>query len=212
MEPVTGSVRTPVVWMVPKIGPAALSDVAPSVPMARFDWIRFDPDGSGGGGNQGVVDEFDGTELGNAWERIRGDQSAVVNGGTLQIPAQPGDIYQTRNDAKNLVGEAEAMSTLPDAAMTKMADQLATGTSRLDEALREFAAGRRDAATQIADRAVKDQRHIQHTYRKAISALLDDEDLREVTARRELYRRFARTGDELVRVAERIWYSVLKED
>ena len=34
----------------PKIGPAALSDQAPTVPMARFDWIRFDPDGSGGGG------------------------------------------------------------------------------------------------------------------------------------------------------------------
>ena len=37
------------------------------------------------------------------WERIRGDQGAVVSGGTLQIPAQPGDIYQTRNDAKNLI-------------------------------------------------------------------------------------------------------------
>ena len=134
-------------------------------------------------------------------------------------PLDPEDIFELSrgldeivNDAKNLVGEAEAMSTPPDAAMTKMADQLATGTSRLDEALREFAAGNRDAATEIADRAVKDQRHIQHTYRKAISALLDDEDLREVTARRELYRRFARTCDELVRVAERIWYSVLKED
>ena len=32
-----------------KIGPAALSDSAPSVPVARFDWIRFDPDGTGGG-------------------------------------------------------------------------------------------------------------------------------------------------------------------
>ena len=36
----------------PQIGPAALSDLAPSVPMARFDWIRFDPDGTGGGGNE----------------------------------------------------------------------------------------------------------------------------------------------------------------
>ena len=53
----------------PKIGPAALSDLAPSVPMARFDWIRFDPDGSGGGGDEGVVDEFDGTTLGPDWEQ-----------------------------------------------------------------------------------------------------------------------------------------------
>jgi hypothetical protein len=44
-----------------------------------------------------------------------------------------------------------------------------------------------------------------------MSALIENEDLREVTARRELYRRLARAGDELVRVAERVWYSVLKE-
>ena len=62
--------------------------------MARFDWIRFDPDGSTGGGGSGIVDDFDGTTLDGAWERIRGDQAAVVSGGTLQIPAQPGDIYQ----------------------------------------------------------------------------------------------------------------------
>jgi len=40
---------------------------------------------------------------------------------------------------------------------------------------------------------------------------IEVEDLRELGARRELYRRLARTGDELVRVAERVWYSVLKE-
>ena len=34
---------------------------------------------------------------------MRQDQSLLVNGGTLQIQAAPGDIYQTRNDAKNLV-------------------------------------------------------------------------------------------------------------
>jgi hypothetical protein len=37
------------------------------------------------------------------------------------------------------------------------------------------------------------------------------DDLREVAARRELYRRFARTSDDLREVAERVWYSVLKE-
>lgn len=134
-------------------------------------------------------------------------------------PLDPEDIFELSrgldeivNEAKNLVGEAEAMSTPPDAAMAKMAEQLAGGTRRLDEALRAFAGGRKDAATKIADRAVKDQRHAQHTYRRAMSALVENEDLREVTALRELYRRFARIGDELVLVAERIWYSILKED
>lgn len=134
-------------------------------------------------------------------------------------PLDPEDIFELSrgldeivNDAKNLVREAVAMSTPPDPAMATMARELASGTTRLDEALRAFAAGRRDIATEIADHAVKEQRHLQHAYREAMSALVENDDLREVTARRELYRRFARAGDELEMVAERIWYSVLKED
>ena len=97
--------------------------------MARFDWIRFDPDGSGGGGNDGVVDEFDGTTLGADWERIRGDQSAVVSGGTLQIPAQTGDIYQTRNDARNLV-----VRTAPSGAWVATAKLNFEGTAQYHQA------------------------------------------------------------------------------
>ena len=33
---------------------------------------------------------------------VRAGPGLLVSGGTLQIPAAPGDIYQTRNDAKNL--------------------------------------------------------------------------------------------------------------
>ena len=112
----------------PQIGPAALSDLAPSVPMSRFDWIRFDPDGTGGG-NEGVVDEFEGTTLGGDWERIRGDQSSVVSGGTLQIPAQPGDIYQTRNDAKNLT-----VRTAPSGAWEAVAKLNFEGTAQYHQA------------------------------------------------------------------------------
>jgi len=115
------------------------------------------------------------------------------------------------NDAKNLVGEAEAMSTEPDRPIAAMAAELGAGTRRLDQALRAFAAGDREAATATADRAVKEQRHLQHTYRDAMSELVKNENFGEVTAKRELYRRLARAGDELVLVAERIWYSVLKE-
>lgn len=43
-----------------------------------------------------------------------------------------------------------------------------------------------------------------------MSALVHVDDLREVTARREIYRRMARTSDQLVAVAERVWYAVLK--
>jgi hypothetical protein len=120
-------------------------------------------------------------------------------------------IDEIVNDAKNTVGEAEAMETAPDEAIAEMATQLAAGTRQLAQALELLEAGNRTAATAAADRAVKDQRHLQHTYRAAMSALIKVDDQRELAARRELYRRMARTGDELVRVAERVWYSVLKE-
>ncbi len=136
----------------------------------------------------------------------------------FSTPLEPEDIFELSrgideilNEAKNLVAEAESMRTEPDPAMTKMAEELADGTKYLAEAIALIGRGQRTAATEVADRAVKQQRHLQHTYRKAMSALVAEQDLRELGARRELYRRLARSGDEMVRVAERVWYSVLKE-
>jgi cytochrome c len=83
----------------PKIGPAALSDAAPSVPVAHFDWIRFDPDGSGGGGAD-TDDQFDGTSLDTGrWNAIvRGNPDAYdVADGALTITTEPGDIYTSPN-------------------------------------------------------------------------------------------------------------------
>jgi hypothetical protein len=65
--------------------------------------------------------------------------------------------------------------------------------------------------TDCADAAVKSQRKLEHVYRTAMSALLQDKNPREVAARRELYRRISRTSDVIVEVAERVWYSVLKQ-
>lgn len=136
----------------------------------------------------------------------------------FSTPLEPEDIFELStgldeilDSAKNIAGEAEAMHTAPNSATAEMATQLLEGTKRLSKALAIFARGDRECATAEADRAVKDQRHLQHTYRQAMSALVDVEDVREIAARRELYRRLARTGDDLVRVAERVWYSVLKE-
>lgn len=137
---------------------------------------------------------------------------------SFSTPLEPEDLFELStgldevlDSAKNLVGEAEAMNTAPNAATAEMSTQLLEGTRRLAQALELFAAGDREAATAKADRAVKDQRHLQHSYRRAMSDLVDVEDPREIAARREIYRRLARTGDNLVRVAERVWYSVLKD-
>jgi uncharacterized protein len=136
----------------------------------------------------------------------------------FSTPLEPEDLFELSsgideilNSAKNLVGEAEAMSTPPDAALAEMAAQLAEGVRQIEQVFVKLAEDDRAGATDLADRAIKDQRNAQHTYRTAMSALIDNEDLREVAARRELYRRLARTGDDLVRVAERVWYAVLKE-
>ena len=96
----------------PRIGPAALSDSAPTKPLAYFDWIRFDPDEGTGGGS--ALDDFNGTDIASPpWSVVRRDQGLTVGGGALHIPAAPGDIYGDKNDAKNLV-----LRDLPSGAWT----------------------------------------------------------------------------------------------
>ena len=132
-------------------------------------------------------------------------------------PLEPEDIFElsreldrTLNSAKNTVREAEVMETSPDAAIAQMAAELAQGMRDLAEG---FAAlghhGRR--ATEASSEAARSQSRLEKAYRQAMSGLVTVDDLREVAAKRELYRRLARTSDELREVAERVWYSVLKE-
>ncbi len=136
----------------------------------------------------------------------------------FSTPLEPEDIFELSrgldeilNSAKNTVGEAEVMGTAPDASIAEMSRELADGTRFLAVAFTEIENDGGAIATAAADKAVKSHRHLEHTYRAAMSALIDVEDLHAVTARRELYRRLARTSDELSKVAERVWYSVLKE-
>lgn len=115
------------------------------------------------------------------------------------------------NSAKDTVREAEVMHTAPNRAIAQMTEQLAIGAGRLAEAFAALSDNDSSRATQAADAAVKAQRRLEHVYRAAMSALVDIDDLRQVSALRELYRRLSRTSDHLVDTAERVWYSVLKE-
>ena len=131
---------------------------------------------------------------------------------------EPEDVFELSqgldgvlNRVKNAVREAEVMGAKPDQAMAEMATELDDGVRNLAAAFDALAdRSGRDAATQAADRAIKNQRRLEHRYRAAMSALIDVEDVREVTAKRELYRRLVRTSDHLANVAERVWYAVLK--
>jgi uncharacterized protein Yka (UPF0111/DUF47 family) len=115
------------------------------------------------------------------------------------------------NGAKDTVREADVMGVPPDAAIAALAGRLAQGTRTLAGAFEALSSGDQEAATTAADATVKAQRKLEREYRRAMSDLVMVDDVREVTARRELYRRLARTSDALVAVAERVWYSVLKE-
>src|SRR5690242_16288543 len=136
----------------------------------------------------------------------------------LTTPLDPEDIFELSrsldevlNGVKDTVREAEVMRYQPDPAMGEMAQEMADGTRHLAAAFDALAGKQSDAATEAADAAVKSQRHVEHVYRRAMSALIQVDDLRVVAARRELYRRLSRASDQLVEVAERVWYSVLKQ-
>ncbi|MCB1264019.1 MAG: DUF47 family protein [Mycobacterium sp.] len=136
-------------------------------------------------------------------------------------PLEPEDLFQLSRDldkvingAKNTVREAEAMDFPPDRATAAMSVQLAEGAghiraafSRLDTRHGETA----EAATEAADAAVKSQRDLERIYRQAACDLLDVTDIGVLTARRELYRRISAISDDIVSVADRIWYSWVKE-
>jgi uncharacterized protein Yka (UPF0111/DUF47 family) len=132
-------------------------------------------------------------------------------------PIEPEDLYalsrwsdKVLNEAKDTVRESEVMACPPDAALAEMASLLAEATTRLEEAVGHLGSDS-DLASQAADAAVKCDRRVERVYRAAMAALLEADDLREVTARRELYRRGSRIGETVVDVAERIQYAVVKE-
>jgi uncharacterized protein Yka (UPF0111/DUF47 family) len=132
-------------------------------------------------------------------------------------PIEPEDLYTLSrrvdwilNLSKDLVRESEVMDTPPDRALAEMCEELAKSVRVLTEAI-ELLHRQDPAATERANEALKAERAIEKVYRDAMAALLDVDDVREVTARRELYRRVARIGQVVVDVAERIWYAVVRE-
>jgi uncharacterized protein len=149
-------------------------------------------------------------------DEIRRDLHAALRIAFV-TPLEPEDLYalsrwsdKVLNDAKDTVRESEVMACPPDGALAEMAALLAEATTRLEEAVGHLGSDS-DLASKAADAAVKCDRRVERVYRAAMAALLETDDLREVTARRELYRRGSRIGETVVDVAERIQYAVVKE-
>ena len=132
-------------------------------------------------------------------------------------PLDPEDLFalsrgvdRVINQAKDLVRESEVMACPPDPPLAEMAAFLAEGARHLDKAIAQLDP-KAPEPTAAADAAIKTDRRLERVYRAAMGALLEVDDLREVMARRELYRRCARMGDAMVDVAERVLYAVVKE-
>jgi uncharacterized protein Yka (UPF0111/DUF47 family) len=132
-------------------------------------------------------------------------------------PLEPEDLYTLSrridwilNLSKDLVRESEVMDTPPDEALAEMCEALAEAVRLLSEAV--VLLGEKDpAAAERANEALKAERRIEKIYREAMGALSQVDDVREVTARRELYRRIARIGQVVVEVGERVWYALIRE-
>jgi len=135
-------------------------------------------------------------------------------------PLEPEDLFQlsfeldrVMNGAKNTVRESEAMQFPPDASSAQMAALLAEGVQHLKAAFAQLdgAKDRQGRAPQEADAALKAQRQWERVYREAMRRLLEVTDIRVVLGRREIYRRMTTMSDDIVSVADRVWYSRVKE-
>ena len=132
-------------------------------------------------------------------------------------PLEPEDIFVLSrgvdwllNHAKDTINESEDMACPPDDALAQMAALLAQALRHIDEAIGRL--GSKDGdATEPAGAAIKAERNLERAYRAGMAALLESDDLRDVTARRELYRRISRMGEGAVDVAERVVYVVVRE-
>jgi uncharacterized protein len=152
-------------------------------------------------------------------DRKRELRKALTESFTTPLDAE--DLYTmserldaVMNGAKDAVREAEVMGIRPDEHVRTMCELLLEGVRHLHDAFAQLAtdgAGAEGPATDAADAAVKAQRRLERAYRTAASALIEVDDLREVMARRELYRRISRVSDSVVEVAERVWYATVKE-
>jgi len=141
---------------------------------------------------------------------------AVSQAFTTALP--PEDLFQLSRDldkvingAKNTVRESEAMEVPPDQASADMAVLLAEGVRHLQDAFNNLDQKSIAPATEAADAAVKSQRNLERVYRQAARDLLVIDDISVVTARREFYRRISSISEDIVSVADRVWYCQVKE-
>jgi uncharacterized protein Yka (UPF0111/DUF47 family) len=132
-------------------------------------------------------------------------------------PLSPEDLFALSrgldwilNYTRDLASEAKAMDSAPDEILAEMAGLLRDSVAQLGEAIGQLGSSG-DEASAAADRAITTERRLEHTYFQGMADLLKVDARDKRISSRELYRRCVRIGDEVIEVAERIIYSVVKE-
>ncbi|MCF6376869.1 ThuA domain-containing protein [Nocardioides KLBMP 9356] len=96
----------------PKVGLLALASTAAGAAdnlVAKFDYFTITPDDKATPCSPPcVVEDFNGSALGNDWSLVRPSGNLTVSNGSVKIPLEATDLYQTTNTARDLV-----LRTLP---------------------------------------------------------------------------------------------------
>ena len=111
---------------------------------------------------------------------------------------------------RDLARESGAMECPPNDRLAEMAGLLREAMEQIESAIGHLQSDG-EAASASADAAIKSVRRMGIAYYQGMAELLEVESRPERIGNRELYRRCDRIGDEVVDVAERIVYSVVKE-
>jgi hypothetical protein len=137
--------------------------------------------------------------------------------GSLATPIDQEDLYilsercdRVVNAVRDIAVEAEALAWKPDHHAAGMAGDIHAGMTALVDGSAQL---RHDfgQAGAAADLARSQARTVVWRYRDAIAELYQAGDLHATIIGRELYRPYARTGDLLEAVADRLWYVVLAD-
>jgi uncharacterized protein len=142
------------------------------------------------------------------WRALRNAYTTPIDAEDLF--ALSSELDESLNLAKDVVREAESFGVDPDDAVREMAENLDACVKHLAEAFRRLDDDQ-GGATTAADEAMKSSRHVERIYRRVMPEVAASDDLRAVMLRGDLYRRLLTVADGLVRVAERVWYAVVKE-
>ena len=120
-----------------------------------------------------------------------------------------GSVDQIINYAKNTVRELEIFNIPPDEYMLDLSELLVEGTENIRDGIAALPKMTMSMSDKI-ERAVKAERNVEKVYRRAVNALFEGEDMKEILKRREVYRHLSNTADRILETADLLSMILMK--